>query len=321
MQPDHGPKPSQILDELLTRREAAALQQEAAHRWALAVCSAIKAGRERARLRTAQLGHERLVHRLDRWHRRPVQAGEGVLVLGVLAAGMNLLDTVELSPPLAGSRLLLATLAANVVWVTMASLAGLAGRARRWAMVAPATGAAGLLALLLAAIHGASSRRGWITAWGQDYRSTVDGILFGLLLLALAAGAAVLIAHIEPATCSVARHRWRRARVRYEAAVESKLADARAASAAMAAWLGLVRSYASEAAGDEEVVEATVALATDLLANGRPGFPPAMHLPARPGQGQTDPSTAAAARAAGPASLAVQPVRKAAATASRSGPR
>jgi hypothetical protein len=158
MPPGRDPRPSHILRELLTRREAAALQQEAAQRWALAVCSAIKAGRERAAAQTARLGYEVLLHRPDRWHHGPLEVGEGVLLLAVLAAGVHVLDVIQLSPPLAGSRLLLATLATDVVWLTLAWFAGLAGRARRWVMIAPATCAASLLALLLAAVHGASSK-------------------------------------------------------------------------------------------------------------------------------------------------------------------
>jgi hypothetical protein len=277
MQPGRGPRPPQILDELLTTEEAAAQQRAAAYRQALVVCSRVRAGRERAAVQAARLGYEQLLHRFDPGRRRPVQAGEGLLLLAVVVAGVNVLDGVELGPPLAGSRLLLATLAANVAWLTLTWIAGVAGREQHWTVATCAAGGASLLALLLAAVHGTDPRRGWPTAWGEDYRSSTYGILLGVLLLALGTGAAVLIAHTEPAACCIARYRWHRARARYEAAWERQLASTQAASAATAAWLGLVRRYAGETAGgDHDVVEATVALASDLLANGRPGSPPAM---------------------------------------------
>lgn len=295
MQPGREPRPWQLLRELLTDPEAVTRQKDAADHQALAACSRSRADRAGAVAQAALHGYERALHALDPWHRRPVQAGEGVLLLAVLAAGANVTNAIELGPPLAGSRLVLATLAINVVWLTLTWLAALAGRERRWTTVVPAAGGAGLLALLLATVHGSQPRRGWPTAWGEDYRSTAYGILLGLLLLALGACAAILIAHIEPVSCFVARHRWHRARASYEVAEERKLADTQAALAARAAWLDLVRSHARETAGeDQDVVEATVALASDLLTYGRPGFPPAMPLAARPGQERASQRTGAA---------------------------
>lgn len=286
MQPGREPGPWQLLDELLTGPEAVTRQKDAADHHALAACSSSEADRAGAVAQAAQRGYERLVHGLDPWHRRPVQVGEALLPLGVLAAGANVVNAVELGPPLAGSRLILATLAANVVWLTLTWRAALAGREQRWTTVASAAGGAGLLALLLAAVHGTDPGRGWLTAWGEDYRSTAYGILLGLLLLALGACAAFLIAHVEPMPCFAARHRWHRARASYQVAGKRKLVSTQAALAARAAWLDLVRSYARETAGeDQDVVEATVALASDLLTYGRPGFPPAMPLATRPGPG------------------------------------
>jgi hypothetical protein len=283
MQSGRGLGPSQILDELLAIPGAAGLQKQAAQCRALAVCYEGRVERLRVMARATQRGYERLVHRLDPWRRRRVQFGEGVLLLSVLVAGVNLADTVELGPPLAGLRLILATLAANAAWLTLTWLAALAGRERRWTTVAWAAGAASVLAVLLAAVHGSSPHRGWPAGWGADYPSTAYGILLGLLLVALSAGAAVLIAYLEPASCAVARRRWHRALATYWAAQESKLADTRAAETATAAWLDLVRSYASEATGgSQDAVEATVALASDLLRNNRPGYPPARPLSPRP---------------------------------------
>ena len=111
--------------------------------------------------------------------------------------------------------------------------------------------------------------------WGHIHQSMVLGILFGVFLLVLAVGAAVLIAHMESASLSVARHRWHRARASYDQAAGVELADAEAELVAREAWLGLVRSYASEvAAGDQHLVKQTVELAEALLEHGRPGLPP-----------------------------------------------
>ena len=284
MQPGRGPRPFEILRELLTRKDAAELQQAAARSHAVAVCSGIVADRKGDAVQAAHLGYyERLAQRGGRRHHRPVQFEEGVLLLGVLVAGANVVDAYELSPPLAGLKLVLAALAANAIWLTLTWLAASAGRERRWAIVASAAAGASLLALLLAAVHGTKPSRGWPTIWGEHYGSTAHGIQLGLLLLALGVGAAVLIAHTEPASCFTARRRWHQAHARYEAAVAKKRADSDAASAAVAAWLGLVRSYARDTArANQDTVEATVALAADLLTNGRPGLPPALPLPPEP---------------------------------------
>ena len=243
------------------------------------MCSGVKADREFAAVQEARLGYERLRRRLDPRHRRPVHLGQGLLLIGVLAAGLTVLDAIELGPLLPGVKSVLPTLAVTAVWLTLAWLAALAGREKRWTTVASAIGGANILMLLLAAVHGVNPRRGWPTTWGQTYGSTVSGILFGVLLMVLGAGTAFLITHIEPPSCSVARRRWHRVRTSHEAAVEEEIADVQAASVATAAWLGLVRSYASEATGgDQSVVEATVALASALLENGRPGLPPPLPI-------------------------------------------
>lgn len=280
MQPAHDPRPSQILHELLVSHpEATSLQTEAAHRQGLVMCSGVKADREFAAVQAARLDYEQLRRRLDPRHRRPVHLGQGWLLLGVLAAWLTMLNAIELGPLLPGVKSVLPTLAVTAVWLTLAWLAALAGQEKRWTMVASAIGGAAILMFLLAAVHGINLRRGWPTAWGQTYESTVSGILFGVLLMVFDIGAAVLIAHIEPAPCFVTRHRWRRARASHEAAVEEELADIQAASVATAAWLGLVRSYASGVEGwDQNVVEATVALASALLENGRPGHPPPLRI-------------------------------------------
>ena len=276
MQPGHNPTPWQILHELLTRHpEAASLQAEACHCQALSICSAARAARQLAAVQAARLGCEQLRRRLDPRRRRPIHFGEGLLLAGVLGMGLTVLDGLELGTFLPGVISVLPTLAATAVWLTLAWLAALAGREHRWTMVVPAVGAGVLLALLLAALHEISLRPSQSAIWGQIHRSMVMGVLFGAFLLVLAVGAAILIARMEPASLYVARHRWYRARTSYDQAAGLELADAEAELVAREAWLGLVRSYASEVtAGDQHLVKQTLELAEALLELGRPGLPP-----------------------------------------------
>jgi hypothetical protein len=60
-------------------------------------------------------------------------------------------------------------------------------------------------------------------------------------------------------------HRGRPAR----AAVRIEQGDLEAATVASEAWLGLVRARASVLAGDERLVQETVALAIELLESGQ----------------------------------------------------
>jgi hypothetical protein len=276
MQPGHNPTPWQILHELLTRHpEAASLQAEACHCRALSICSAARVARRLAAVQAARLAYEQLRHRLDPRRRRPIHFGVGSLLAAVLGMGLTVLDGLELGAFLPGVSSVVPTLAATAVWLTLAWLAALPGREHRWTMVAPAVGGAVLLALLLAALHDISLRPGQRTVWEHIHGSMVLGILFGIFLLVLAAGAAVVIARMEPASLSVARYRWHRTRASYDQAAGVELADAEAESVAREAWLGLVRTYASEAAaGDQHLVEQTVDLAEALLEHGRPGLPP-----------------------------------------------
>ena len=93
----------------------------------------------------------------------------------------------------------------------------------------------------------------------------------------LTAGAAALMAHMEPASLLMARRRWHRARTAYEEAVETEHADAEAAAVAAEAWLDLVRARVTAiAAGDESLVQATVGLAAVLVESSRPKLPPAL---------------------------------------------
>ena len=101
------------------------------------------------------------------------------------------------------------------------------------------------------------------------------GILVGVFILALVTGAAVLIAHMEPASLLVARWRWHRARAAHDVAVKTERDDVAAAAVATEAWLGLVRTQAAASAGDDEqLVHETVTLAVALLGSGRPQLLP-----------------------------------------------
>jgi hypothetical protein len=136
--------------------------------------------------------------------------------------------------------------------------------------------AALLLGLLLVALHGSGPRPGWPAVSEHTRGSMVFGALTGAFILVLTAGAAALMAHMEPASLLVARRRWHRARTAYEEAVEIEQADAEAAAIATESWLGLVRArVAAIAAGEEILAETTLALAVGLVASGRPQLSPA----------------------------------------------
>jgi hypothetical protein len=231
-----------------------------------------------AAAQAARLAYEELRHRLEPRRRHPVHFGMGVLLLLVLSAGLAMLVLIELSGLLGGLRSVPPALAATAVWVTVAWLAALAVRQRRWALVATIIGAAILLGLLLVALHGFGPHPGWPAASMHPRGSTVFGALTGTFILVLTAGAAVLIAHMEPASLLLARRRWHRARSAHEEAVVTEQADVEAAAVATAAWLGLVRAQVTAiAVDDERLVQATMALAAVLVESGRPQLPPSLY--------------------------------------------
>ena len=107
--------------------------------------------------------------------------------------------------------------------------------------MAAITAAALLLGLLLVALHGFGPHPGWPAVSGHTRGSMVFGALTGAFILVLTAGAAALMAHMEPASLLVARRRWYRARTAYEEAVETEQADAEAAASPRSpgsAWSG-----------------------------------------------------------------------------------
>jgi len=103
----------------------------------------------------------------------------------------------------------------------------------------------------------------------------VFGTLTGAFILALTAGAATLIAHMEPASLLLARRHWYRARTAHGQSAETERADAGAAAVTTVSWLGLVRAWVTAAAaGEDSLVQDTVALAAALVETG--------HLQLRP---------------------------------------
>jgi hypothetical protein len=268
---DDRPTPAKIIGELLTSHpEAASLLAEATHCRALAVCSAAATRLKLAAAQSARLAYEELRHRLEPRRSHPIHFAVGLILLLVLSAGLAMLNLMELSVLLGGPGSVLPALAATAVWLTVAWLAAAAVRQRRWTLVAVIVAAALLLGLLLVALHSFGSHPARPPGTG----STVFGVLIGAFIVVLTAGAAVLIAHMEPASLLVARWRWHRARTAHEEAVETEQADTQAAAIATQSWLGLVRTRVTGiAAGDEDLVHDTVALAAILLESARPQSP------------------------------------------------
>lgn len=278
MQPDHQPEPTEIIGELLNDHpEAASLLGRASYSRALAVCSAVTTRLRFAAAQAARLAYEELRHQLQPRGGPRLHFGVGVLLVCVLSAGLTVLDVVELSVLLGGRRSVLPALAATAVWVTMAWLGAVAVRQLRWTLLAALAAAAVLLGMLLVAVHGLGPRPGWPAGGGHSTGSMIFGALTGTFILVLTVGASALIAHMEPASLLVARRRWHRARTAHEKAVETERADVEAAAVAAEAWLGLVRTRATAiAAGDERLIQATVAFAATLIESSRPQLPPSL---------------------------------------------
>jgi hypothetical protein len=269
MPPDHRPTPGRIIGELLLNHpEAASLLARASHWRSLAAWSAATARRKFAAAQAARLAYEELEHLLEPRRRHTVNFAVGLLLLVVLSAGLVTLDLLELGGPWS----VWSALAATAVWLTVAWLGAVAARQRRWTLLAAILGAAPLLGLLLVALHGDGPHRAWPAVGGY----AVFGALTGAFILVLTAGAAALMAHLEPASLLVARQRWYRARAACEEATETEQADAQTAALAMESWLGLVRARVTAIAPDEDhLVHATLAFAAGLIGSSRPQLPPA----------------------------------------------
>jgi len=255
--------PARILSALLAAHpEAPHLLAEASHRQALAAESATAARQAFSAAQAARVGHDELRHRLDPRGRRPMHFSSGLILLAAMGAILAMLDGVELIPVLTSKVAVPVTAAAMVAWLTAAWLVALAIREGHRARAAAVIAGAIALDIFLAALHGVRMLSGWPAVWAN----VGVGVLSAVLITVLTAGAAVLIARMEPASVFATRRRWQRARSTYETADRLRRADAEAASVARQCWLGLVRSYASAGAGEgnEQVVHDTLALASAL---------------------------------------------------------
>jgi hypothetical protein len=256
--PGHTRTSAQVIGELLTGHpEAVSLQAEASHCRALARSSAACASQAFDAAQAARLGYEELRHRLDPRRVRTIGLTAGLPTLNLVGAGLTLLDAIELGVVLGPVRSVLSALAAAAVWLAGAWVAALATRERRWGVCLAAGTGGVLLALLLAALRVFS------------HQNILFGTLVSVLILGLASAAAVLIARMESSSLFAARWRWHRARAAHRAAARIEQDDLEAATVATESWLGLVRTRASVLAGDERLVQETVALAIELLESGQ----------------------------------------------------
>ncbi len=252
--------PSRVIGELLAGHpEARSLLTEAGHRAALARSSAADTRRAFAAAQDARTGYEGLRRRLDPRGRCTVNFSIGLLVLVLLGAGLTVLDDIQLGRLLSPAGTALLALAAAAVWLIGAWLAALASRERRKPAVIALASAGALLSFLLAVVH------------DLGRRDPVFGVLVSVLVLAVAAGTAVLMNRMESARVFAARARWHRAKSAHTAAIRVEQDDIEAMHVATEAWLGVVRAWAAAADGDDEdLVDRTVTLAVTLLEGSLP---------------------------------------------------
>jgi hypothetical protein len=257
----YSPAPSRILGMLLSgHSEAPSLLAEASHRQALTEHSSVTTSQAFEAAQAARVRYEELRHRLDPRYGRGVHFGAGALLLAGTAVILALLNGLELGTVLTAKVAMIVTIAAVAVWLTGAWLAALASREGRRSLVAASIAGAITLSFALAALHGLSSHWRWL---GDGLGV---GVLAAILITVLAASAMMLITRMEPGSIFLARRRWQRTQATYEAAFKLKLTDAETAAVAKQSWLGLVRTYAFAAAGEdgEQVVQDTLALAAIL---------------------------------------------------------
>jgi hypothetical protein len=266
MPPDHRLAPLKIIGELLNSHpEAASLLGEAFYRQTQAMCSTADITRTSRAAQAARLAYEELRRRLESRRAHPIHFAVGLLLLLVLAVVLVILVLIEFTGLLGGLRSGLVAVGATAAWLTAAWLALVTIRRRRRVLVATVI-AAGAFGLLLVAWHALAPHPSWPGPGGRAWASLVFGALSGALIPVFTTGAAVLMAHMEPASLLMARWRWHRARAVHETAVETQRADAGAAAVAAEAWLGLVRARVTTiAAGEEHLVQATTDVAAVLL--------------------------------------------------------
>ena len=272
MQPAPALTPSRIVGDLLASHpEAVSLLAEASHRQALAAHSAATAGQTFTAEQAARLRYQELRHLLDPRRCRGIHLGAGLVLLTVLAAGLAMLDRIELSGVLSKPLAIQVAIAAAAVWVAGAWLTALGRREGRRGVVAALTATAVALGLLLAALYGFGSSSSRTAAWSHAGL----GALTGVLIIVLAAGTAVLIGRLESASVLLARRRWQRFSAEHEAAVKQARADSEAASIAGTAWLGLVRTHVTTVACEDNgrLVHETLQFAAALQQPCWPSLP------------------------------------------------
>jgi hypothetical protein len=263
--PARVPTPSLIVRELLDGHpEAASLLHEAGHCEDLAAFSAATTGQAFGVQQAARLRYEQLRHRLDPRRRRQLHFGAGLGLLAVLAAGLAVLDRVELDAVLTGT--LAVPAAATAVWLAGAWLAAVASHEGRRALVAVLAAGGVSLSLLLAALHALAAPAGRPAGAGGIVVAGAAALVAALLAV-LAVTASAVIARLEPTSVYWARRRWLRTQAAQEAAIRQEHADAEAALVAREAWLGLVRARAVAASAQvgRNLVPETIALAYALL--------------------------------------------------------
>ena len=266
-----APLPSDILGRLLASHpEAASLLAEASHRRALAEHSALVTVRTFQAMQAARLGYEQLAHRLDPRHQRPTTVPAGLAILASVAAGQAVISGAELTGVLRAPMIVPTAVAVTAAWLTGAWLAALAERDGRRGLLTVITIVTSGASLMLAALHVLMTLPRWPPVW----RAAGATVLGGVLIIALTAGAAVLMARIEPSAVFSRRRTWKRAHAEYHATVRREQADTEAATLAGEAWLGLVRSQAAAVAGQEDVLRDVVTLALTLQEAGRPRLAP-----------------------------------------------
>jgi hypothetical protein len=268
--------PAQILSDLLTHDpEAPSLLAEASHCQTLAAQSGAAAGQAFTVEQAARVHHEALRRRLDARNCRTLDFGSGLLLVAALGTLVAVLDGIELMTVLPTRIATQANIAAMAVWLTGAWLTAVAAREGRRALVAIVITGAIALSLLLVALHGLPALTGWPAVWAN----VGVGVLSAVFITVLTAGAAVLIARMEPASVFAARRRWRHAHHAYQAACSLRRSDAEAAVVAMQSWLSLVRGRAIAVAGEdsEQIVPDTLTLAAALQQVCQTGLDSSLH--------------------------------------------
>jgi hypothetical protein len=242
MQQQSGPSALTIAGLLAVHPEAQSLLGEAGHREILAVHSAADERQTFQREQAARLRYDELRHLVDPRNSRTVNFGVGLLLLGVVAAGLVGLTDVELAGVMARWPAAMASAGLTAVWLIGAWLAAVAARERRRGIVVTLGAADVALGLLLAALRCATTppeHRLWM--------HLVIAALVGVLTIVLGIGATVLLILLEPASVMRARRRWSRFAGEHKWAARRARGDAERAAVARSAWVRLASNDATPA--------------------------------------------------------------------------